>query len=132
MLFSTPLFRVMPRDFEGGYERVLGEQFWSPGGGLLGVGGDLDGQLDAFLQSVARALVNGFHRLDIHAADDQSVLVEAETGTHRQLLVEAKHGRADDAVGVLPKGESGMSVGATPNRSRLGVILRDEYLVGML
>lgn len=68
---------------------------------LLGVGGDLDGELNALLQGVPGPLVHRFHRLDVHAADHKVVLLEAEAGTDRQLLVEAEHGRADDPVGVL-------------------------------
>lgn len=74
---------------------------YGPGRGLLGVGGDLNGQLDALLQGVPGALVHGLHGLDVHAADQQVVLVEAQIGPHGQLLVEAEHGRADDPVGVL-------------------------------
>ena len=66
--------------------------------GLLGVGGDLDGELDALLQGVSGPLVDGLHRLDVHAADHQVVLVEAQTGPDRQLLIKAKHRRADDPV----------------------------------
>lgn len=75
--------------------------FCGPCGGLLGVGGDLDGELDALLQSVSCPLVHGLHRLDVHTADHQVVLVEAKAGTNRQLLIETKHSRADDPVRVL-------------------------------
>lgn len=59
---------------------------------LLGVGGDLDGQLDALLQGVPRPLVHRLHRLDVYTADHQVVLAEAEAGSDRQLLIEAEHG----------------------------------------
>lgn len=65
--------------------------FFIPCGRLLGVGGDLDGELDALLQGVSCPLVDGLHRLDVHAADHQVVLVEAKTGTNCQLLIKAKH-----------------------------------------
>lgn len=77
------------------------ECFIGPSGGLLGVGGDLDGQLDALLQGVPCPLVHRLHRLDVHAADHQVVLIEAKAGTNRQLVIEAKHRRADDPVRVL-------------------------------
>ena len=64
---------------------------FGPGRGLLGVGGDLNGELDALLQGVSGPLVDGLHRLDVHAADHQVVLVEAQTGPDCQLLIEAKH-----------------------------------------
>lgn len=69
--------------------------------GFLGVGGDLDGQLDALLQGVSCPLVDGLHRLDVHAADHQVVLVELIAGTNPQLLIKAKHRRADDPIRVL-------------------------------
>lgn len=76
--------------------------FWCSGGqpcgGLLGVGGDLDGELDALLQGVPGPLVHRFHRLDVHTANHQVVLAKAEEGTHRQLLIKAEDGRTDDPV----------------------------------
>ncbi len=66
--------------------------------GFLGIGGDLDGQLDALLQGISCPLVDGLHRLDVHAADHQVVLAEAIAGTNHQLLIEAKHRRADDPI----------------------------------
>lgn len=72
-----------------------------PCGGLLGVGGDLDGQLDTLLQGVPGPLVHGLHGLDVHAADHQVVLAETKTGPNQQLLIEAEHSRADNPVRVL-------------------------------
>lgn len=68
---------------------------------FLGVGGDLDGQLDALLQGISCALVDGLHGLDVHAADHQVVLAEAKTRANLHLLIEAEHGRADDPDRVL-------------------------------
>lgn len=70
----------------------------TPCSSLLGVGSDLDSQLDALLQGVSSPLVNGLHRLDVHAADHQVVLVEAKARTNSQLLIEAEHRRADYPV----------------------------------
>lgn len=72
--------------------------FIGPSSGLLGVGGDLDGQLDTLLQGISCPLVHRLHRLDVHAADHQVVLAEAKAGTNRQLLIEAEHSGADDPV----------------------------------
>lgn len=69
-----------------------------PGGCFLGVGGDLDGELNALLQGVPGPLVHGLHGLDVHAADYQVVLREAKAGPDRHFLIEAEHGGADDPV----------------------------------
>lgn len=44
---------------------------WGPGSSLLGVGGNLDGQLDAALQCIACALVHGFHTLGVDVRHHQ-------------------------------------------------------------
>ena len=73
----------------------------SPGGSLLRVCGDLDGELHGLLQGVARALVNGLHRLDVDTGDDQVVLWEAEPVSHLAVLIHTKHRRTDDLGRVL-------------------------------
>lgn len=74
--------------------------YW-PSSSLLRVGGDLNSELDTLLQCVTCALVHRLHWLNVHAADHQSILVEAQTRSHCQLLVKAENSWANDSVRVL-------------------------------
>lgn len=51
-----------------------------PGGRLLRVGGDLNGELHAALEGIPRPLIHGLHALDVDAADDEAVGGEAQGG----------------------------------------------------
>jgi hypothetical protein len=70
-------------------------------GGLLALGGDLDGELHTLLQRVARALVDRLHRLNINVGHDQAVRVENKAVTDLLVVVDTKHGNADNLGAVL-------------------------------
>mmetsp|Transcript_37380 Transcript_37380/g.99546 ORF Transcript_37380/g.99546 Transcript_37380/m.99546 type:complete len:319 (+) Transcript_37380:307-1263(+) len=71
-----------------------------PCGGLLRLGGDLDGLLHRVGKRVACALVHRLHRLDVDVGDDELVAREAEHVAHVAVLVLAEDGGADDVGGV--------------------------------
>lgn len=61
-----------------------------PGGSLLGVGGDLDGQLDTALQRITCALVHRFHTLDVDARHHQPIGDKAQVLPQPSSLIKAK------------------------------------------
>ena len=65
------------------------------GAGLLGLGGDLDGELDGLHEGVAGAVGHGLHRLDVDVGDTEAVGGEGEAVLDGAGGVAAKDGLAD-------------------------------------
>jgi hypothetical protein len=70
------------------------------GGGLLGLGGDLDSELNGLLKSVTSTLINGLNRLDINVGDHQIIGSEDES-VQDLVAIGSKDGLADDGGRVL-------------------------------
>mmetsp|Transcript_18991 Transcript_18991/g.21156 ORF Transcript_18991/g.21156 Transcript_18991/m.21156 type:complete len:219 (+) Transcript_18991:350-1006(+) len=70
------------------------------GSGFLGLGCDLDGQLDGFLKSVTGSLIDRLDGLDINVGDKQVVGAEGESVLDTRSVL-AEYGFADDQGGVL-------------------------------
>mmetsp|Transcript_36453 Transcript_36453/g.57172 ORF Transcript_36453/g.57172 Transcript_36453/m.57172 type:complete len:771 (+) Transcript_36453:417-2729(+) len=88
-------------------------------GGLLGLGGDLDGQLHGALKGLTSTLVSGLDGLNINVGDDQVVGIKAEGGAGLSGgLVDTKDSSTNDVSRSTMEGiKSGGGNSSTNTRS---------------
>jgi len=71
------------------------------GSSLLGLGGDLNSELDGLLKGVSGSLIDGLDGLDINVGDEEIVSLEVESVSDLSFVVSSEDSLADEVSGVL-------------------------------
>ena len=91
------------------------------GTGLLRLGGDLNGQLDGFLERITGPLVDGLDSLDINVGDDQTIGIESEGVLDGARLVKSEHSLTDDPGALFVEDVEGDGGNGTTNSRSNGL-----------